>query len=94
MCGEGQFALPRLVALCDVACGRLHTPTCLVEGCPREGPGLRVRAERREIMLCYVMLLAWGVWGGVTGGAIVRRWAVWDGGRGGCGGGLGLVGRE
>ena len=35
--------------------------------------------------LCYVMLLAWGVCGGVTGGAIVRRWAVWDGGSGGCG---------
>ena len=26
-----------------------------VAGCPREGPGLRVRAEWRDIMLCYVM---------------------------------------
>ena len=48
-------------------------------------------------LLCYVMILAWGVcvwvtggmllaWGvcvWVTGGAIVRRWAVWDGRRGG-----------
>ena len=53
--GKGQFGLPRLVALCDVACGRLHTPTRHVEGCPREGPGPCVRAERREIMLCYVI---------------------------------------
>ena len=27
-----------------------------VVGCPCEGPGLRVRAEWREVMLCYVML--------------------------------------
>ena len=27
---------------------------CVV-GCPREGPGLRVCAEWRDIMLCYVM---------------------------------------
>ena len=33
----------------------LHTPMRCVAGCPREGPGSRVRAEWRGIMLCYVM---------------------------------------
>ena len=43
--GRQQCVLPRPVAICDVASGRLHMPTRYAEGCPREGPGLRVRAE-------------------------------------------------
>ena len=62
----GSAAASRLSSLrlvCDVASAGsvgatvagLHTPMRCVEGCPREGPGLRVRAEWRDIMLCYII---------------------------------------
>ena len=35
-----------------VRCFGLCLPTRCVEGCPRKGPGLRVRAEWRAVMLC------------------------------------------
>ena len=54
--GGSRGCAELLVAVCDVAMCVLRLPMRCVEGCPREGPGLRVRAEWRVVMLCYVML--------------------------------------
>ena len=57
--GRGRFCLKggavrgiasRRCLRCRGSC--LHTPMRCVAGCPREGPGSRVRAEWRDIMLC------------------------------------------
>ena len=58
----GAVRVMRVVAsrrcLRDVASDCLHTPMRRVAGYPREGPGLRVRAEWRDIMLCYMLCYA------------------------------------